>query len=337
MITELENMRKRLNYYGGDRQQSRMINDKLRSLKSALLYSYQAGTMQIDNKEYDEDDPESLEYFEFRCLMNPDKLTYEADKKMLSVPFEDICLNAPRKGKTSEGIVPVPVAAGETFIWKETGSRWLVTLQYLEELAYFRADVRKCFPFPLEIDGQKYWFSSVGENQQTIQWYKKKPEELNKENYARTLYIKRDENTLNYFKRFQIVKLPNVKGDLDTWEVQAVSPNSVDNILIVYVKEYFENRYQEMSEEIQEERRQEEEAQGYKTMYVYDKVKYGAPYIENAQWELKNVTEGLRFDINTVKQDDDSFVIIEAMTGKTGEFDLYYNDTFMCHILVKTV
>ena len=91
-MTGLDNMRLRLQYAGGEKQQSRMIEDKLRSLKKALLYSYQAGTMVIDNP-YEEIESETLE---FRCLMNPDKLTFDADKKMLSVPFKDVCLNIPR-------------------------------------------------------------------------------------------------------------------------------------------------------------------------------------------------------------------------------------------------
>ena len=72
----LDNMRRRLNYNGGTPQQSRMIEDKLRSLKKALLYSYQAGTMIIDNP----DENNELQQLEFRCLMNPDKRTFETDK-----------------------------------------------------------------------------------------------------------------------------------------------------------------------------------------------------------------------------------------------------------------
>ena len=84
----LDDMKMRLNYAGGAPQQSRMIADKLRSLKKALLYSYQAGTMVVDNP-YEDYDVDSLE---FRCLMNPDKLTFDADLKMLSVPLKTYVL-----------------------------------------------------------------------------------------------------------------------------------------------------------------------------------------------------------------------------------------------------
>jgi len=40
---------------------------------------------------------------EFRCLINPDKLTNDLDNKIISIPFKDICLNADRVGATTEG------------------------------------------------------------------------------------------------------------------------------------------------------------------------------------------------------------------------------------------
>ena len=40
----LETMKERINYNGGKEQESRMNVDKLRTLKKALLYSYQAAT-----------------------------------------------------------------------------------------------------------------------------------------------------------------------------------------------------------------------------------------------------------------------------------------------------
>ena len=59
-MNSLDNMKKRLGYAGGRPQQSRMIQDKLRSLKKSLLYSYQAGTMVIDNPNYDKDSEDPI-------------------------------------------------------------------------------------------------------------------------------------------------------------------------------------------------------------------------------------------------------------------------------------
>lgn len=336
----LNNMRKRLQYNGGEFQQSRMIEGKLQSLKKALLYSYQAGTMVIDNPKYDEkakEGIESLPVLEFRCLMNPDKLTFNEDKKMLSVPFKDICLNAERVGKMSEGTIDIPVECGTTFMWKETNSRWLVTLRYLEELAYFRADVRKCFPYSLDINGKSYWFSSVGEDQETIEWNKKKHEEWNQLNYTRLLYIKRDENTLDYFKRFKVIKVPNIDGKLESWEVQTVAPNSIDNVIKVYIKEYFENPYEEISEIAQQQIAEMHELNEDLEMYVYGSLNVSTSFVENAYWEIKNATSGMKFELDAIKKDDNTIVTIESLSGKSGSFDLYYNDKLVNHVVVKSI
>lgn len=77
----LENMRKRLIYQGGVRQIDRMNEDKLRSLKKALLYSYQSATAILADGR------------EFRCLINPDQIKNQFDNKYISIPFKDICLN----------------------------------------------------------------------------------------------------------------------------------------------------------------------------------------------------------------------------------------------------
>ena len=335
-MSALDNMRKRLQFNGGEQQQSRMIEDKLKSLKRALLHSYQAGTMIIDNPDYIEGSDEPIK-LEFRCLMNPDKMTFNEDKKMLSIPFKDICLNKPRAGKTSDGLIPVPISCGSNFIWKETSTRWLVTLQYLTELAYFRADVRKCFPYPLTIDDTPYWFSSVGENEEITEWLRHNREEWNKLNYTRTIYIKRDEVTLNYFKRFAIINLPNIQGELEPWEVQAVSPNSIENILIVHVKEYFKNQFDEVSKEEQQKIQEEHEINEDYVVTVYDKFAFRTKYIEDATWEIKNKTTGVQLDIDAVVSEGDTIATIQLLTGKTGEFDVYYNNILLQHVVVKSI
>ena len=117
----IETMGIRLNFDGGYRQQGRMILDKLRSLKKALLYSYQAGTAILKDGR------------EFRCLMNPDKLKNTYEDKIISIPFKDICIGQivedtdefgnpiryeifpERKGKTSDGEEETGVASGDVF------------------------------------------------------------------------------------------------------------------------------------------------------------------------------------------------------------------------------
>jgi hypothetical protein len=74
-------MKTRLGYMGGNNQIDRMNKDKLHSLKKALLYSYQAATAILSDGR------------EFRCLINPNKLSLDLDNKILSIPFVDYVLN----------------------------------------------------------------------------------------------------------------------------------------------------------------------------------------------------------------------------------------------------
>lgn len=69
----LNHLNTRLNYYGGN-QEKRMTEDKLRSLKKALLYSYQSQTIELNDGR------------QFRCLINPDKNKPDYDDKILSIP-----------------------------------------------------------------------------------------------------------------------------------------------------------------------------------------------------------------------------------------------------------
>ena len=261
----------------------------------------------------------------------------ELDDKVLSIPFEDICLNKPRVGKKSDGIIPVPIACGDTFIWEETNTRWLVTLQHLSELAYFRADVRKCFPHPLDIDGETYWFAAVGENEEILEWNKHNLQEWNKLNYTRTLYLKRNETTLNYFKRFKVIKVPNIQGELESWEIQAVSPNSTDDVLIVHIKEYFENRFDDLNVEIQNKQIENNELNEDLVTYPYEKICVTVKEIAEAKFNIINETKGLQFELKAQKNNDGTLTLfVNLLTGNTGSFDITYGDEIIRHVVIKS-
>lgn len=321
----LENMKLRVRYNGGDPQQSRMIEDKLKSLKKAYLYSYQAGVIELQNPS------EIASPLEFRCLMNPDRVTFDTNKMILSIPFRDNCLTLPNKDK-----IDVPIKCGTTFLWKQTNTRWIVTLQYLTELAYFRADVRKCYPFPIEINGKEYWFASIGENEQIIEWNRRRQQEWNKLNYTRTLYIERNKETFDYFKRFKIIKLPNIQGELESWEVQAVGPNSVDDILIVRLKEYFENQFDDLNQDIQIREQEQHELQEDLITYPFETIRLSVPKIDGADFNIINISDGLKFNIKTDINDNSAFFTIQLVTGNTGDFDVTYNDVLIKHVVVKS-
>ena len=103
-MSSLDNLKNRINYAGGPNQEKRMNNDKLRSLKKALLYSYQGQTAILNDGR------------EFRCLINHDKLKEDYDDKIISIPYKDICLNSGQiHGKTSQGEEEIGMKVGDTF------------------------------------------------------------------------------------------------------------------------------------------------------------------------------------------------------------------------------
>ena len=114
-MSGLENLNKRLNFRGGN-QEGRMQQRKLETLKKALIYSYQGATAKLSDGR------------EFRCLINPNKISMEADDKMLSIPFKDICLNKdkPLETTTSDGKEEIGVQCGSVIEWKENGTHWIV-------------------------------------------------------------------------------------------------------------------------------------------------------------------------------------------------------------------
>ena len=92
-----------------------MIADKRKSLDRALMYSYQRAFI----KKLGENE-------EILALINPNKLKQDYDDKILSVNFE------------------YNFKPGDVFEWGNTHSYWLIYLQDLTELAYFRGSIRRC-------------------------------------------------------------------------------------------------------------------------------------------------------------------------------------------------
>jgi hypothetical protein len=113
----LESMKSRLNYQGGTSPQSRMINDKLKSMLFATKHSYQAANFQIWSEQ---------EAPIVRGLFNPVTQTENFDTKMISTEFKH------------------NYKVGTYFRWENTDTYWICFLQDKTELAYFRGECRQC-------------------------------------------------------------------------------------------------------------------------------------------------------------------------------------------------
>ena len=110
-MRNLELMKMRLDYQGGN-SEGRIIREKLKSLEQALKYSYQAETIIKDG-------------FEYRALINNNKLKMDYDDKIISIPFT------------------AQMAVGDLFEWPRTNTKWITYLQIYSEDAYFRGYIRK--------------------------------------------------------------------------------------------------------------------------------------------------------------------------------------------------
>lgn len=313
-MSALEMLNKRLNYRGGNQQQ-RMIQDKLCGLKKALLYSYQAATLVLSDGR------------QFRCLINPDKNKPAYDNKILSIPYEDICLNSPRKGKTSEGVQKVNIKTGDVFTWKQTNTHWLVYLQVLEEDAYFRSEIRRCDQ-QITVNKQKYWVYIRGPVETSIEWTQKAGVEWNTLNYSLVMYITADDNTNSFFKRFEKVKILNPNDDKEkTWQVVGVDPYYGDGIIQVFLDEYFENSIEQQVKEKESENQQTDETTpaddvGYITgplkVKQYSSAQYEIHNAENGKWYAR------RGDIVQDLKDSSKILQLKVNSNQLGVFTLIY-------------
>ena len=286
----------RLNYMGGKKAESRFQTDKLRTLKKALLYSYQAATAILSDGR------------EFRCLINADKLKNDYDNKILSIPFKDICLNSEPLGiPTSYAEEPTNIQVGDVFTWKETDTHWIVYLRYLEEDAYFRAEIRRCGSIAT-INDKDYYVYMRGPVETTIRWNQKSNITWNDLNYSAIVYVKADENT-SKLRRFSKIKLDGIN-----YEVKVVNRYASGGIIILYLGETFTNIIEEENKPQEEEILSE--IQGDSIVCPYDIKTYSIDKT-GGEWLLSN-------NKAKIVEAEDSSVRIEIVTGRPGEIDLVY-------------
>ena len=309
----LELLNKRLQYQGGNQEQ-RFINDKLRGLKRALLYSYQAATATLSDGK------------EFRCLINPDKNKPAYDNKILSIPYKDICLNAPRVGKTSEGEIDIDIKPGDVFTWKETNTHWLVYLEYIEEDAYFRSEIRRCDQ-EVKIEDNSYWVYIRGPVETSIEWSQKAGLEWNTLNYSLVMYITADEITNNYFERFKTIKILDPRYNKEkTWQVVGLDPYYGDGIIQVFLDEYFENSIADAVAAEKPAKTGKENPVDETAAYIdgptevqqYSKAYYEIHNAEGGQWFIrwKEKTDPLNSSLKIIP--------LNISIGELGTFTLIY-------------
>ena len=286
----------------GGNAESRFQRDKLKTLEKALLYSYQAATAVLSDGR------------EFRCLINDDKTSEDYTDKILSIPYKDICLNSDKIGKTSEGQEEIGIKPGDVFEWKETGTHWLVYLEYLEEDAYFRAKIRLC-EVEADIAGTPYWIYLRGPTETTLQWNQKEGISWNDINYSLIGYITKTDETLDYFHRFTKLKI-----DGQTWEVKTVNPYYADGIIKVCMGEWFNNEMEEVQIKPELPEEPDEDSiyiSGQLRVKPYDIITYEIHNTESGAWSINNLNA-------KVIESDETTATVEVIVGRSNTFTLSY-------------
>ena len=226
MNNSLDLMRARLQLRGGIAQQDRMIKDKRETLDKVVLYSYQgADVRKLDS--------ETVE----RALINPNTVKQNYDDKTISIGYE-------------YGYNP-----GTVFEWVNTGTKWLIYLQDLTELAYFKGDIRKC---NYEIkwnneNGEKVsaYAAIRGPVETKIDTTNKTNFSVDTPNHSLNILLPATAEVLQYFKRYSKFYIQPLKeGDSPVcWRVEAIDTISMPGILEITACEYYINEQEDNVEE----------------------------------------------------------------------------------------
>ena len=305
-VEGVEDQEARLEQHGGNAQQERMIRDKRRSLDHAVWFSYQGAKV----VKTDAEDRRPV-----RALINPNKLKQDYDDKIISVGFE------------------YNFTTGTVFEWLGTGTHWLIYLQDLTELAYFRGDIRKCsyeIKF-MDEDGKIHstYAAIRGPVETKINFIQKHGISVDTPNHSLNLLMPKNEYTMEYFKRYDKFYL---QGDETCWRVEATDWISTPGILEVTAVEYFANETEDdidagiVGALIPEVKDPNPEVkigiEGETFIKVKRAYKYKFTGYESHRWELgSKVPVHIEIDPN-----DPRNVTITWTQGYSGQFDLYYGD-----------
>ena len=228
-VQGVTDMSKQLAARGGFAQQDRMIKDKRRSLDKATLYSYQAALIKRQIYDFTPAMEGVKEADPVRALINPNKIKADYDEKILSTGFEN-------NFKT-----------GDVFEWCNTGTYWLIYLQDLTELAYFRANIRKC-SYEIQWDDengvrQRTYVALRGPVETKINYIQKHDISVDNPNYSLNILMPKNTVTLKQFKRYSKFYLQGlIEGEDNICrKVEAVDSFSSPGILEVNATEYYAN------------------------------------------------------------------------------------------------
>lgn len=313
-----DRMIKRLTYEGYDVADGRNVTGKYKSFKAALKNSYQAEWITLNEGKENE--------ARWRCLINPSRLTENFDKKVLSIDFES------------------GVTEGTVFYWDRTKKHWIVNLQQHTEEAYFRGIITRC-DYELDVDGTPYWISLTGPTETSTVWNEKHGMAWNDLNYKMKGMITKNSQTVNYFTRHEVIKLKLTYPDVETgetieewhrWKVVATDKYSSDNVIEVYLDEWYNNEAEDAQQEVEisEPDLMQPHIEGPRLVHVFD---------TNLFFSIVGIAGG-EFVVNSNKvkivSKDEKSCVIDILASKAMNFVLSYkideDNQIDCPIVVKS-
>ena len=210
---------------GGYRQQDRMIRAKRQSLDRALHYSYQSAEIS----------PVRDPAVRHRALINPNQVKQDYDDKIISVGYEN------------------NYKPGDVFTWymrqgnTTVQSHWIIYLQDLTELAYFKGDARRCNYYVRwrNDKGEELgrWFAIRGPVETKINSTTASDISIDTPNHTLSILMTKDDETIEYFQRYAKFYVTGVDKITDKicWRVEATDLISMPGILQLTAKEYYAN------------------------------------------------------------------------------------------------
>ena len=294
-----------------------MIADKLRSFERALRFSYQGA----DVRKVDSTSDETV-----RALINPDKLKQDYDDKNISVHYE-------------HNFQP-----GDIFNWVGTNTYWLIYLQDLTELAYFRGDIRKCshsISWKDENGTHTTYAAIRGPVETKIDYIQKHRVSVDNPNYSLNILIPKNKDTLNYFKRYSKFYLGDDELNV-CWRVQATDWISMPGIIEINAVEYYANETEDdiengivgglIVESVSPNTKAAEDIiQG--EIFIKPKKEYTFTYIGNleAEWSIGNS------DCPVQLTQEGKVVKVRWLKTYSGQFDLIYGGAYKKTVVVESL
>lgn len=247
-----------------------MIRDKRENLKNTILYSYQGARI----KKIDDDEL-------IPALINPNTVKQNYDDKIVSVDFD------------------YKFKSGDVFEWVNTNSHWLIYLQDLTELAYFRGDIRRCRYKIAWLDAETGLYKSTyaalsGQTESSLTSMEKEGFSLDTPNHSLNLLLPYNEDTFNYFKRYAKFYLNDTSI---CWRIEAIDTISTPGIIEIAAAEYYANEQEDDIEKglvgalipVIEDPNPELELIVGET-FIKPRISYAYEYVgaENAEWIIES-------------------------------------------------